>query len=544
MAYTPDRVASAFIAEGQRLGVHPVGIQECIAAGLAESGLRVLANQADPASLSYPNDGLGSNSDSTGALQQRGSQGWGTVGCRMDPACSAGLFYAQLIKHDYTNLGAQSAGWYVQQVQRSADPTGGIYDAQWNHAVGIYNRLAGQPAPVEGPGIPQANVDLAVSIFAARIGAPYVFGGMWSRTDVHQGTDCSGGADTLLEALVNGPSMSWARTVDTESWGYNYPADLAVAVGTVGPFGTVCAGDAQPGPGAVITAPPADAAAIIYLMHGGGGANSHMMIAVNDPNLPGPIIMETGGAHNDTGGTGQYASPNGPATSPTDPEWTDVWFLPGPITGGDDLTAQDSANIVTIMHALTQDLTSQSPFRALGEGAIWQDWKFIHNVDGMEHPQFVEWAAARGDLPSMALLETLAAANPLKYPDRANDITLAQTVLARVRAGGGTTPTPGPAPPVPPNPTPGPAPTPTPSGGINITGAQLAQWGKNLVTVLGAVATWATTAHDILGHFLNGANGTVVPVAIALADAAFTAHTIQQKTTAQKQVATMKGTPQ
>jgi hypothetical protein len=37
-------------------------------------------------------------------------------------------------------------------------------------------------------------------------------------------------------------------------------------------------------------------------MHGGGGENSHVMINVNDGH-GNWVLMETGGAHNDTGGT-------------------------------------------------------------------------------------------------------------------------------------------------------------------------------------------------------------------------------------------------
>jgi hypothetical protein len=84
-AFTPDRVASAFIEEGKRRNISVIGIQEAICAGLDESNLRVLANPVNPASQALPNDGIGTDHDSDGPLQQRGSQGWGTLDCRMDP---------------------------------------------------------------------------------------------------------------------------------------------------------------------------------------------------------------------------------------------------------------------------------------------------------------------------------------------------------------------------------------------------------------------------------------------------------------------------
>src|SRR5947209_15127944 len=126
-AYTPDKVAQAFISEGKRRNISIIGIQEAICCGLDESGLRVLANPNDPASEALPNDGDGFDHASDGPLQQQGPW-WGTVQCRMDPTCSVGLFYDALVKLDYNNLAAHSAGWWIQQVQNSFDATGSNYD--------------------------------------------------------------------------------------------------------------------------------------------------------------------------------------------------------------------------------------------------------------------------------------------------------------------------------------------------------------------------------------------------------------------------------
>ena len=102
--------------------------------------------------------------------------------------------------------------------------------------------------------VPLSYAQTAIAFFAARVGNAYVYGGMFSPTNVSAGTDCSGMCDTILHMLTDGTggpvggNGDFVRVVDTESWPYNYPADLAVAVGTVGPYGTICAGDAQPGP--------------------------------------------------------------------------------------------------------------------------------------------------------------------------------------------------------------------------------------------------------------------------------------------------------
>lgn len=188
--------------------------------------------------------------------------------------------------------------------------------------------------------IPLINATTAIGLFAARVGTAYDYGGMFSPTNTRVGTDCSGMVDTILRILTTGnggpvaASGRFIRTLSTESWPYHYPDDLAVAVGTVGPYGTLCAGDAQPGPPPTVYPPriPKDAAAVVYLMHGGGGENSHTMISVNDGTGK-YVVMETGGGHNDTGGAGKYASRNGPATATNSPEWTDIWYLPGPVGG-------------------------------------------------------------------------------------------------------------------------------------------------------------------------------------------------------------------
>lgn len=80
-------------------------------------------------------------------------------------------------------------------------------------------------------------------------------------------------------------------------------------------------------------------------------------------------------------------------------------------------------------------VSSQSPFRAVGEGTRWRPSQMWVNDDGMTHPQFLEWAAARGHAPSLAELHALAATDPAAEPDRADDIVLAQQVLARLAAG-------------------------------------------------------------------------------------------------------------
>ena len=106
----------------------------------------------------------------------------------------------------------------------------------------------------------RSNISLAKSIFTTRLGQEYVYGGSWS-TDPTDGTDCSGLCGTMLEAVVNGPSMTWGHPVSTESWSPD------ASPGDIGPFGTVNVAS----PDDV----PSGSAAIIAIHHGGGGPDSH-----------------------------------------------------------------------------------------------------------------------------------------------------------------------------------------------------------------------------------------------------------------------------
>ena len=157
--YTKDAIAQAIITEGQRSRTgqgqldHPVvterGIVIALATALVESNLTMYANRADPESMGFPHDAVGSDNNSVGVFQQR-APWWGTVADRMDPTRSAALFYGALAKRDYNNP-ARSPGSYAQSVQQSAFPD--RYDQRMAEAQGYYDRLAGgkpNPGPWRG----------------------------------------------------------------------------------------------------------------------------------------------------------------------------------------------------------------------------------------------------------------------------------------------------------------------------------------------------------------------------------------------------------
>jgi hypothetical protein len=344
---------------GVSKGIAPIGIQMSYACVYDESNFLMYANAKVEESFNYPHDAVGSDGYSCGPFQQQYTEGWGSVACEMDWACSAGLFFDALARTDYNNS-ANSPGWRIQQVQRSATVDGSNYDAQWSRAVSLYN--------------------------------------------------------TVINAQAEGFLMSLS-----------------------------------------------------------------------------------------------------------DQQQADLYTWLGDIHGG-----------------LFNSIQSQSPFRALGEGAIWQQHQMPINDDGFIHPQYVAWAASVGDSGSLAVLESLATASPTTWPDRAADIALAQQVLAAVQGGAVipppvVTPTPNVVTPdvVTPQPV---TPVISPSG-INISPAQLITWANDAVTIIGTLGTWATSIHSILGQFLPGASGVVVPSMLAAATTVSAGHTVHRRHQAEKALA-------
>lgn len=164
----------------------------------------------------------------------------------------------------------------------------------------------------------QSSVNWVIAQAKERLGDDYVYGGVYSPDDLSQGADCSGVVGWVLEALTKTPAnMSWAHNVSTESWYYDYASGTPAPPGTVGPYGTIAV--------SALTDIPADAAATVNIMHGGGGVSSHTNIVVPLPgSLPyeGVIVESNGDYGSCTNGTGAY-----PADASL---WTDHHYLPGP----------------------------------------------------------------------------------------------------------------------------------------------------------------------------------------------------------------------
>lgn len=162
--------------------------------------------------------------------------------------------------------------------------------------------------------ITRHDVENAKNLVRERLGARYVFGGMFDRYNLQQGTDCSGvWQDVLATALGR---LIWGR----EAEGNTTEAYRHVRVGEVGPFGTIRVARPQD--------IPADAVAKLAFHHeGNGGASSHMW-----GELDGMRIESAG----------SKGLVTGDKAWPIDHPYANAWaYLPGPIDESDDSHAID-----------------------------------------------------------------------------------------------------------------------------------------------------------------------------------------------------------
>lgn len=141
--------ARAVVSEGRRLGITERGLIIGLATVLVECDLIMYANRADPETLKYPHERIGSDSKSSGLFQQQ-PPWWGTAAERMDPTASARMFFEALRKLDYNNT-SRSPGRYAQDVQRSSFPT--RYDERMGQATELYRLLGAPTAPKPTEGV-------------------------------------------------------------------------------------------------------------------------------------------------------------------------------------------------------------------------------------------------------------------------------------------------------------------------------------------------------------------------------------------------------
>lgn len=228
-----ENVARTYIAVGKQIGIPRSGQIIAIMMALQESSLRMLANPAVPASLGFPNDGLGRDHDSIGSAQQRPAAGWGTVEQLMDATYNARAFYGGpsgpnrgsprgLL--DIPGWQAMNMGNAAQAVQVSAFPE--LY-ARWEPAAtAIVEALKGDTASAacvptqEGPRSAESTHNLSqlrqdiLRFTQEGLGGRYVWGGTAFRA-----WDCSGYVQWIYrQAGIELPRVEqWRAGVRTEA---------------------------------------------------------------------------------------------------------------------------------------------------------------------------------------------------------------------------------------------------------------------------------------------------------------------------------------
>lgn len=79
------------------------------------------------------------------------------------------------------------------------------------------------------------------------------------------------------------------------------------------------------------------------------------------------------------------------------------------LIGGDDLSAEAERMIRELWEFyVDRKYPSQSIYATPGEGPRWKIWEQIRNIDGMEHPRYVEDAARLGDFRELARIALVA----------------------------------------------------------------------------------------------------------------------------------------
>lgn len=187
-----NRNADAIIQEGKGRGISSRGIQIALATALVESEMKMWANHADPESLNYPHDAVGSDHDSVGLFQQRANGAWGTTADRMNPHKSAGMFYDKLDDADY-NSG--DPGAHAQRVQASAFP-------------GRYNTRMVEAAQM----LEKYNSDAGVSITPMAEGG--ILGGLGRQAQIADGSSAVLWAEAGPEAYIPLSSNKQAQSRD------------------------------------------------------------------------------------------------------------------------------------------------------------------------------------------------------------------------------------------------------------------------------------------------------------------------------------------
>ncbi|MFB7893678.1 M23 family metallopeptidase [Microbacterium sp. NPDC056044] len=213
-----SHAATIMTIGAQTVGVGRPGVVIALMAALTESTLRMLSNAvAYPESVTYPNDGDGSDHDSLGLFQMRPASGWGSVVELMDASYQARAFFGGpsgpnggsprgLI--DITGWQSLDPGVAAQRVEVSAFPD--RYQNYQPVAEAILDALSARPSPTgkqDGVRVPETTR----IVFPLPSGTYTDTSSYGWRTDpftggrkFHEGSDLAAAGGTPILAIADG----------------------------------------------------------------------------------------------------------------------------------------------------------------------------------------------------------------------------------------------------------------------------------------------------------------------------------------------------
>lgn len=187
--------AAQIVAVGHHVGAPREAIEIALAVGLVESGMRNLASSAVPESLQYPHDDVvAGDADSVGIMQQRPSQGWGSVRQLMDPSYQAAQFFTRLLATPWQEKTFSEA---AADVQRPAYQYRSHYGEREEEAKSLYLAVEDSSTSNDlcAPSTSSRGEELALQAMRIAVeqkGKPYIWGGGNWYGPTGGGFDCSG----------------------------------------------------------------------------------------------------------------------------------------------------------------------------------------------------------------------------------------------------------------------------------------------------------------------------------------------------------------
>lgn len=404
------------------------------------------ANRRVPATFQFPHDSTSDDNRSSGYFQQQpgpnGEPWWGTPQDMMTLSRAANTFLERLAD-DYVKAANNPAlaGQFAQRVQQSAYPD--RYAAKWDEAWTVLRRALNSPTnpppkPVGWRGDPVWLPDVLRDAGLVCHIYPGAFErGHGDMADI-RGVLChhTGSFGETPRGIAEHPSLGLASQLYLGKNGEYTLCGVGIAyhAGKGGGISWLPDNNANP-----------HLIGIEAANDGGGSSTKPLVHRSSWPDVQYDAYVRGVAAINARLGVGAdraigHKEWAGRAQGKWDPGQLDMNIFRADVaarlnSGGDDMAQVPQEQWDRVYRELTQRHRSRSPLRHLGEGEVdtWAGMDLNH--DGNTHVLLVERLAVNYQDPqAIALLEEVAGADPVKFPDRQKDAELARRILAKIKA--------------------------------------------------------------------------------------------------------------